>query len=216
MTSARDGLVVVTAAKGGQGTSVVAAGLALLAAERRPTLLVDLAGDQPHLFGHQPPSADLEHWLDGDGRHPDSLARLETPVAEGLTLLSVADGMVGVPRQRTRTLARMLAADERCVIVDYGVGPDGSDPLGDLVSRTLQVIRPCYLALRAARRRPTPDGLIVVNERGRLLTRRDVADAIGAPVVCELWRDPAVARAVDAGLLGTRTPRSLRPLEALL
>lgn len=210
----RPGLLVIAGVKGGVGTTVAAAGLALLSAGRRPTLLVDLAGDQPELFGR--PAGDLEHWLDDGDRHPDSLARLEVPVADRLTLLAVADGVGGVPQHRSRTLAQMLSADGRWVIVDAGMATMRGDPLSELATRVFHVTRPCYLALRAARDRPKPDGLILVNERGRLLTRTDVAGAVGAPVVAELWRDPAVSRAVDAGLMGTRIPRALRPLRALL
>ena len=36
-----------------------------------------------------------------------------------------------------------------------------------------------------------------------------VEDYLGAPVVAEVGVEPAVARAVDAGLLATRLPRSL-------
>ena len=52
-------------------------------------------------------------------------------------------------------------------------------------------------------------GIVLVHEPGRALTARDVERSLGAPVVAELHYDPAVARAVDAGLLAARLPRSL-------
>jgi hypothetical protein len=58
-----------------------------------------------------------------------------------------------------------------------------------------------------------PTGIVLVTEPGRALGARDVERAIGAPVVAEVPYDPAVARAVDAGLLATRLPGSIaRPL----
>ena len=48
-----------------------------------------------------------------------------------------------------------------------------------------------------------------MSEPGRSLTRHDVAAALGAPVVAVVEIDPAVARAVDAGLLASRLPRGL-------
>lgn len=216
MNPAEPPCIVVTAAKGGVGTSVTAAGLAVLSAERRPTLLVDLAGDQLMLFGRQRASTELGRWLDGGERHPDSLVRLETEIAGQLSVLAASDDVSHVPLSRLRTLGQLLALERRCVVVDAGTTAPALDAFGSVATRTYQVVRPCYLALRAAERRPVPDGLVLVNERGRVLGRRDVADALGAPVVVEVWRDPAVARAVDAGLFGARRLRSLRPLEALL
>jgi hypothetical protein len=56
---------------------------------------------------------------------------------------------------------------------------------------------------------PQPTGVIVIHEPGRVLSAEDVATAVGAPVVAEINLDPAVARAVDAGLLASRLPPSL-------
>jgi hypothetical protein len=51
--------------------------------------------------------------------------------------------------------------------------------------------------------------VVLLTEPGRSLSRHDVEDCIGAPVVAEVAVDPAVARAVDAGLLASRLPRGL-------
>jgi len=75
---------------------------------------------------------------------------------------------------------------------------------------SLLVIRPCYLALRRASVAPiTPSGVVVVHEPGRALGADDVEDVLGVPVVAEVPYDPAVARAVDSGLLAQRLPRGL-------
>lgn len=76
--------------------------------------------------------------------------------------------------------------------------------------RSLLVIRPCYLALRHALTSPLrPTGLVVMDEPGRSLGARDVAEVLGVPVVAEVPVESATARAVDAGLLVARLPRGL-------
>ena len=71
--------------------------------------------------------------------------------------------------------------------------------------------RPCFLALRRMDTVPCrPGGVVLIEEPGRALDRRDVAEVAGAPVVARMGADPAVARAVDAGLLASRLPRSLQ------
>ena len=75
---------------------------------------------------------------------------------------------------------------------------------------SLLVVRPCFLALRRAVAAPVrPSGIVLVREAGRALTRRDVEEALQVPVRAEIDLEPAIARAVDAGLLATRLPRSL-------
>jgi hypothetical protein len=51
--------------------------------------------------------------------------------------------------------------------------------------------------------------VVVVEEPGRALVSRDVADVLAAPVMATVPLDPAVARAVDAGVLARRLPRVL-------
>jgi hypothetical protein len=50
---------------------------------------------------------------------------------------------------------------------------------------------------------------VLVVEPGRSLDAAAVADVLGVPVTARIDLDPAVARAVDAGLLVRRTPRPL-------
>ena len=69
----------------------------------------------------------------------------------------------------------------------------------------------CYLALRrAVALEARPSGVVLIEEPGRALRARDVEAAIDAPVVATLALDPAVARAVDAGLLAARLPRLIQ------
>jgi MinD-like ATPase involved in chromosome partitioning or flagellar assembly len=208
-------LVACWSAKGGSGTTVVAAALALLAGRTGPdgALLVDLAGDAPAALGMpEPAGPGLGDWLAASGDvGADALRRLAVPVAPGLELL--ATGPPGAPAGAGRgtDLAAALALDDRTVVVDAGASPTG--PALDVISTadvSLLVIRPCFLALRRAVAAPIrPSGLVLVRETGRVLTRRDVEEALQVPVRAELVVEPAVARAVDAGLLAARLPRSL-------
>src|SRR5438445_667973 len=74
---------------------------------------------------------------------------------------------------------------------------------------SLLVLRPCYLGLRRAVASPLrPSGVVLVEEDGRAIRRRDVEDALGVPVKAVVAHDRRVARAVDAGLLAARLPSS--------
>ena len=82
--------------------------------------------------------------------------------------------------------------------------------------RNTLVLRPCYLALRRAMEVSTwVDGVVVVSEPDRALDAHDVERLLGARVLASLDVDPAVARAVDAGLLVQRRHRGIqRAVEA--
>lgn len=223
-------------AKGGVGCTVVATATALGLAATTPTLIVDLAGDVAALLGRPPCDVGLAGWLDAPAPPPDALSRLEREVAPNLALLSWGpepDGgsesgagesisTPGRPTDRAEILARLVDFDARTILVDIGVraAADGrrsliAEHLLSLASRSTLVTRACYLAVRAAEPWPPPDDVVLVARQGRALRADDVAAAVGAPVVAELRWDPAVARAVDAGLFGSRVPRSLRRLAGL-
>lgn len=208
--------------KGGSGTTVVAGSLGLeLAAFGWSVLLVDLAGDLPALLGVESGSEGLGDWLTTPEELPaDSLRRLERPVTSEVSVLPL--GARRPPRpERIELLSDLLAASDRAVVVDAGTVGEEPDPLvSTLVDRAdvaVLVVRSCYLALRrcvAAKLRA--DEVVLVEEVGRALTPRDVEEVIGVPVRVRVPVDPAVARAVDAGLLPSRRPRSLRRLAALV
>lgn len=80
------------------------------------------------------------------------------------------------------------------------------DPLN---SQRLLVTRPCYVALRRAIGVPfVPDHVVLIAEHQRCLTDRDVSVAL-ALAVTSVPYDPAIARAIAAGLLAARLPRCL-------
>ena len=207
-------LVTCWSSKGGAGTSVVVAALARLAAAQdggRGALIADLAGDAPAVLGLPEPSGPgLVGWLGAGAEVPvDALGRLEVPVAPGLALLPRGEGPLD--GRRAAVLAALLAADPRTVVVDCGTVPSGAARVvAASAERSVLVTRACFLSLRralAGSLRPTE--VVLIAEPGRSLTRHDVATALGAPVVAVVEIDPAVARAVDAGLLASRLPRGL-------
>src|SRR5690606_36149716 len=114
---------VVTACwsvKGGSGTTVVAATLALLLARSHDAgvLLVDLGGDVPSALGvSDPDGPGVFEWLAaGDQVPADGLARIETPVLPGVSL--VARGTAGerLPLDRVDVLASLLGREARPVV----------------------------------------------------------------------------------------------------
>jgi MinD-like ATPase involved in chromosome partitioning or flagellar assembly len=199
--------------KGGAGTTVVAAALARLAAalEGPGALLVDLDGDAGAVLGlPDPESPGRAGGLRAGERAPvDALARLEQPVAPGLALLPRGAGTL--PGDRAAVLAAVLAGDARRVVADCGtVATDAAHALAVAADRSILVTRPCFLALRRARAAAIrPSEVVLVTEPGRSITRHDIEAALGAPVIATVPFDPAIARAVDAGLLATRLPRAL-------
>jgi hypothetical protein len=201
-------LTLCWAAKGGSGTTVVVAAMGL--SVEPPVLLVDLDGDLPAVYGLAEPSLPGVHdWVLSDAA-PDRLIDLAIPVTSGVSV--VCAGLVRAPAdaERWQTLGTTLAAHPTNVVVDAGTGP----PAQHLVSaadRSLLVTRACYLALRrAVALEARPSGVVLVEEPGRALRARDVEAAIDAPVVATIALDPAVARAVDAGLLAARLPRLIQ------
>ncbi len=215
-------MVCCWSVKGGVGTSVVAAALAVLAARRSEALLVDLAGDQPALLGVDPDGPALGDWLAaGDEVAVDALRRLEVTVAPDLHLLASGDLSISpIDSDRLTVALALTDRPSRTTVVDLGVVVRDDPRLGllALAARSVHVTRPCYLALRRARSVPvdTEHRVVLVDEPGRALGRRDVAAALGVDSVHRVPWDPAVARAVDAGTMVARLPGPLRRLERLL
>jgi hypothetical protein len=227
--SGRLGDVMVTlcwAAKGGSGTTVVATALALTSS--RPSLLVDLDGEIPLVLGlPSPDRPGVAEWISSEAP-PEHLRDLLIDVGPTAWLLPWCGAVVSRPPRRTlpslspgvhalaagtrwEQLARWLVewsvvrgAD---VTIDAGTG-EPPVALADVAARKLLVTRPCYLSVRRALRsgiRPT--GIVLVDEPGHNLSPRDIERILGAPIDTTVGFDPAIARAVDAGLLTTRLPR---------
>lgn len=210
-------LIACWSTKGGAGTTVVAASLALLLARTSPAgaAIVDLGGDVPAALGiTAPDGAGVADWLAAAPEVPaDGLARLEAPVGERLGVVHRGRGPLG-SGAAAESLTALLAADPRPVVADCGrldqVGSDAAVALAAGAGRSLLVLRSCFLALRRARAAPVrPSGVVLVAEDGRAIGPADVEDTLGVPVVSRVRVTDAVARAVDAGLLASHLPRSL-------
>lgn len=204
--------------KGGSGTTVVAAALALsLARHGRAVTAADFAGDLPTALGMPDPvGPGIRDWLEAGEQVPaDGLARIAVMCASGITLVPRGEWSTGVPRHdaaAAKRLARALRAlpPGGPVVADCGLVTN--EVMRGFVAeadRSLLVLRPCYLALRRAVAAPRPTAVVVVNEPGRSLSPRDIEDALGVPVAAVLDWDPQVAHATDTGLLRARLPRRM-------
>lgn len=202
-------MIVCWSVKGGSGTTVVASTLALIRAaeSQRGALLVDLAGDVPAVLGLAEPSGPgVSEWFSNSENSSrmtlQSIAIQATAnlqiIARGSNLLN-SDANLG-------ELCSALKTFDLPIIIDAGCGIPSPDLLAHATS-SLLVTRPCYLSLRrAAHLSAKPTGIVLINETGRALGKRDVEAVVGAPVTAEITFDAAIARAVDAGLLASRLP----------
>jgi hypothetical protein len=200
-------MIVCWAAKGGSGTTVVACALALGSTRAEPATLVDLSGDSAMALGiAEPTGPGVIDWLASPTAAATDLAKLAIVVRDEVRLIPRGNG--SPPSDQWLRLATALTGPPN-VIVDAGTGCP-PQALHEAAEHSLLVTRPCFISIRRAQQlgiRPT--GVVLVDEPGRALTSSDVEHALGVPVVAEVRLDPAVARAVDAGLLIARLPRSL-------
>ncbi|MEW6474378.1 MAG: hypothetical protein AB1679_19165 [Actinomycetota bacterium] len=166
--------ITLVGARGGQGTSTVAAALALHAADDLPTVLLT----------HDPTA--MARLLGTTGAIPAP----PEPFAVGPTLtVASLDG----PKQTVTIIdaghaeqaaARLPVDGRRYAVVR---GPCYL-ALATLVS---------HPDLR-------PDGVILVAEPGRALSAADTSAVLGVPVVATVPVRPSIARLIDAGLLAGR------------
>ena len=205
-------VIVCWSLKGGSGTTVVSAALALICAQRNSATvrIVDLAGDIPSALGVAEPSGEgVSNWLQKQQHTP--LQSLQIPVTARVSLVPRGDGPLmfhDLTTEHCNTLAAEIDSSNELTVVDAGSGH--IPQLIHNATTSLLVIRPCYLALRKAAHLSTkPHGIVLINEPGRSLGKRDVESVVGAPVLAELPLDPTIARCVDAGLLASRIPTVL-------
>ncbi len=214
-------LTVCWSAKGGSGTTVVAAGLAL--DSTRPSVLLDVDGDLPMVLGvPEPAGQGLSDWFDS-GAPPEAILDLAVDLDDTTRLIPRGATRIARRASRWGELGCWLAASDLTFVADVGLG----DPPVDLLpasepgpkrviveaarAKGLLVTRPCYVALMRARLLDSrPDGVVLVDEPGRDISVRDIEVSIGAPVVAKVPFDPAIARAVDRGLLAMALPGSIK------
>jgi hypothetical protein len=208
--------------KGGSGTSVVVAATGLVMARAGVARIVDLAGDQPAVLGlANDPSLGVRDWLRAGVQAPaDALAHLAVEAAPNLSLLPA--GLPGADDvmlpEAGAALAVALAADPVPTVCDLGrLDAPVLEAFAEVAGPQVLVLRGCYLALRRASRHPglqNVAAVVLIDEHGRSLGTRDVEDVLGVPVAATITARSAIARAVDAGVLGIRMPEGLaRPLQ---
>lgn len=204
-------LVLFWSAKGGSGVTVVAAASALLSARRRATVLVDLGGDSLAALGlADPPGPGVLDWLGAPNGTAEGLFGLAADATDTLRVISTGFGSGDpIDPDGWQRLAVACSATTEAVLVDCG-GRIPTAVFHEAADRSLLVTRACFLALRrAARHRELASAAVLVSEPGRALGADDVVRALGVSVDAEVSWDPAVARAVDAGLLASRLPHGL-------
>ena len=203
---------ILSSPKGGTGTSVVAASLAIVSSSSSPTLLVDLSGDQAAILGLPQPPIGLSDWANGmTYREFDEIISL---CHDNLYLAPT--GTCDFETLNANAWDKLLRAlslkhSEGCnIIVDLGRA-DIPLALRKIVDTCYLVTRPCYLALRRAVDLETAfSGVIVVNEPDRVLTSRDVESVLKLKCVAEIPYTSEISRRVDSGLLKSRLPMTLQ------
>ena len=210
-------------AKGGSGTTVVAAALAILAARHGPTMLIDLGGDSAPALGTVPPDGPgVGDWLSTPAAPADRLWQLAHDcgpdlqlvppgtMPTGAELTELAARTAGRGRGRPCDLTLTSIIDAGSVHADPGPGAVRG-PLAAGPPAVLPGVAPRHGARRHRvpggrhrRARPLPDPH---GHRARAGRRRGRRAAVGSR--------PSPA-AVDAGLLQARLPSSVsRPLAKL-
>jgi hypothetical protein len=220
-------LLTLWSPKGGSGTSVFAAACAVVVAREAGARLVDLGGDQPAVFGiGTEPARGVGDWLAAGPDAPtDALDRLAAEAAPGLALIPRGDEPGALAPRPAAEAGAALAVALRDgpvpTLVDAGTA---ADPAGrallEVSDVSVVVLRGCYLTLRRAVRHPAVGraaGIVVVDEQGRAIGAREIADVLVRPVIARVPSREAIARAVDAGMLAQRLPDALaRPAVAAM
>jgi hypothetical protein len=194
-------------AKGGAGVSTtVALTAAALANRNDTTLLVDAVGDLPAVLATTSvPAAGLCDWLQAPDVDVNALRRVMVPLSERLTLLGL--GSSGQPR--TFAVERLHALEDAyggaSAVVDAGridFDTDLGAALASVSSISVLVTRACYVALRRATDLSlSPDAVVLIEEAGRVLSRRDVEDVLDARVIAVVPWSTSICGAVDSGRL---------------
>lgn len=212
-------LLALWSPKGGLGTSVASAALALVAARRVETTLADLGGDHPAILGLPTTTGDggLTAWLSmGPSAPTEWLEDMAVPVGPGLSLLPRGPGALESCLPEAGAALAIALGGAGLAVLDAGpVNAPAAGAAVEVADAALLVIRPCYLALRRAVADPRLErswGAILVEEPGRALDAGDVAAVLGIPIVGRVPVRADIARAVDAGVLRDRLPP---PLESL-
>jgi hypothetical protein len=204
--------------KGGSGTSVLAAACAAALARRGGCRLADLGGDLPAILGlGADPETGIAEWLaTGPDAPAEALDRLAVEVAPGLLLIPPGTPRLLAPPAAAEAGAALGAALQRaevpCVIDAGRADMPAARMTVELADVSIVVLRGCYLGLRRAVNAPLTaraSGIAFVDEPGRSLGAAEVRDVLERPVLTRVPVRPAIARAVDAGVVAVRPPEML-------
>lgn len=208
-------LIILSSPKGGSGTSVVAASLAIASSSSTPTLLIDLAEDQAAIMGLPEPPVGLSDWVNGMTHHDFD----EILMTCNDNLWLAPSGSSATEILSTNAWNKLAQAvmqkesDGYNIIIDFG---QANLPLAfnKLTHTHYMVTRPCYLSLRRAVNLDQRfSGVIVVQDHDRVLTTSDVESVMKLKCVAEVPYSSDISRRVDSGLLKSRLPV---PLHAAL
>jgi hypothetical protein len=211
-------LIAVWSPKGGSGTSVLAAACAAALARRGPCRLADLAGDQPAIVGlGADPETGLAEWLaTGPDAPVDAIDRLAIEVAPNLSLVPPGTVRVLAPSPAAEAGAALGVALRKsgipCVVDAGRADQPATRMVVEVADCSVLVVRGCYLTLRRAVHAPLTahaTGIAFVDEPGRSLGVAEAHDVLDRPVLARVPVRPAIARAVDAGIVVVRPPEPL-------
>ena len=199
-------VTVCWAAKGGSGTTVVTATLALSCPNT--SLLIDLAGELPAMLGvERPASHGIADWLRSDAP-PAALDDLAIEVDRTTRLIPRGTPPPSADSPRWSELVEWLAG-RLPVFVDAGTGvpPSGSSPATCVrCSSRDPAISRCS-GCRASATVPTASCSSM--SRGAPCAHSTSSVPPVLPSSRRVSHDPAIQRAVDSGLLRGRLPRLL-------
>jgi Mrp family chromosome partitioning ATPase len=197
-------ILTISATKGGQGVTTIAAALATLTANTGArTLLIDTGGDLAAILGrpehHGPGLAD--YLIDPS----ITLADISIAISDRLDLIARGTGPV-TSNTYTYGLITGGLGNYDTVIIDCAHTNTEWPAHAD---QRVHVTRNCYLAVRNAIRIPKPTHVVVITEPGRSLSDADIETVLGMPVTANITADIETARIIDAGILTTRLPRPI-------
>jgi hypothetical protein len=204
----------------------LAAACAIVLAGDRGARLVDLEGDQAAVLGLTVGATDesdgVRDWLAVGPEAPAAaLDHFAVDAGPGLVLLPPGAAERTGTGAAGAALGVVLRDGAGAVVADCGRADDAaSRALVEVSDLSVVVIRACYLALRrgaADELVKGASGIVVMEEAGRALGTREVADVLGVPVLATIPVRAAIARVIDAGVLVSRLPETLaRPTRTLL
>ena len=185
---------------------------------RTATTLVDLAGDVPAALGVPEPSTPgVGDWLRSRSSEPAAGRPADPRRRRPLLLPARSDAAARCPRGERLAVALAVSRWRGRRRRRHRAATSGTRR-----SRRPGPARHPFVLPRLRRACASPHshrGGAGARSRAGRLRAVDIEHSIGAPVVAQLEIDPAVARAVDAGLLANRLPlgmlRGLRALDPL-